>query len=297
MHEIDAPGGQTEQRRQRGDAAARGEVVGTVGELWLHPVKSCAARPVASAEADARGLVGDRRWMWVDGAGRFLSQRSHPALARVWADLTADGLRLQLAPADPSAAAAAPAEPLRVATPVASQSPITVEVWGTRCGALDAGDAPARWLRDQLGVEARLVRQHGRRATDPRYAEGHEVSFADGFPLLVATAAAVREVTARTERSPDSRRFRPNLVIEGAPAFREDRWRRLRIGEVEIALVKPCGRCGVLDVDPTTGARDVGLLKSLRPDRWIDGELRFGMNAVVLQPGRLRVGDVVEHLG
>ena len=35
-------------------------------------------------------------------------------------------------------------------------------------------------------------------------------------------------------------RFRPNLVVEGCEPFDEDRWKRIRIGGVEMAIVKPC---------------------------------------------------------
>ena len=37
------------------------------------------------------GLAGDRRWLVVDGGGRFVSQREEPALARVIAACPAAG--------------------------------------------------------------------------------------------------------------------------------------------------------------------------------------------------------------
>ena len=46
-------------------------------------------------------------------------------------------------------------------------------------------------------------------------------------------------------------RFRPNLVIGEAIPHEEDYWRRLRIGEVELAVVKPCARCSIVLVIPT----------------------------------------------
>ncbi len=44
------------------------------------------------------------------------------------------------------------------------------------------------------------------------------------------------------------RRFRPNLVVAVGKAFDEDRWRRIRIGAVELRVVKPCSRCVITTV-------------------------------------------------
>ena len=259
---------------------------GVIASLWIHPIKSCAAVSVAVAEADSRGLVGDRRWMWVDEDGQFLSQRTHPELARIRAEVRGESLRL-----------AADGAPDLWVHPPGPEVPLrTLAIWGHDCQGADAGDQPAAWLYRVLGVRARLMAHRGRRAVDLRYAADHEVGFADGFPLLVVSESAVVRIAERSGRSPDARRFRPNLVVGGVPAFAEDAWRGIRIGAVEIALVKPCGRCGVLDVAPDTGLRDSGLLASLRPDRHREGELLFGVNAVVVKPGILRVGDRVEVL-
>ena len=43
--------------------------------LNVHPVKSCAIRPVSSAVVERAGFAGDRRWMVVDAEGRLVSAR------------------------------------------------------------------------------------------------------------------------------------------------------------------------------------------------------------------------------
>ena len=59
--------------------------------LHIYPVKSCRGLSVASAEVDAHGLVGDRRFMVVHTAdGLFLTQRTHPRMALIETELTAD---------------------------------------------------------------------------------------------------------------------------------------------------------------------------------------------------------------
>jgi uncharacterized protein YcbX len=59
-----------------------------VTALFRYPVKSCRGVAVTSAEVDARGFAGDRRFLVVDGDGRFLTQRAHPRMALIETALT-----------------------------------------------------------------------------------------------------------------------------------------------------------------------------------------------------------------
>ena len=51
--------------------------------IFLYPVKSLAGISVLSADLDALGLVGDRRFLVVDETGRFLTQKNLPIHLRV----------------------------------------------------------------------------------------------------------------------------------------------------------------------------------------------------------------------
>ncbi|NBQ59354.1 MAG: molybdenum cofactor biosysynthesis protein, partial [Opitutaceae bacterium] len=48
--------------------------------LFLYPVKSLGGCAVSSAQIDAHGLVGDRRFLVIDETGRFLTQRTLPRM-------------------------------------------------------------------------------------------------------------------------------------------------------------------------------------------------------------------------
>jgi uncharacterized protein len=57
-------------------------------------------------------------------------------------------------------------------------------------------------------------------------------------------------------------------------------------GEVILALIKPCPRCPIPDVNPATAisSPEVGtLLQTYRQDARVDGAITFGMNAMVLR--------------
>ena len=58
-----------------------------VASLHIYPVKSLRGLSVQSAQLDSLGLVGDRRFLVVEGAGVFLTQRTVPRMALVGAFL------------------------------------------------------------------------------------------------------------------------------------------------------------------------------------------------------------------
>ncbi|MEE4661659.1 MAG: MOSC N-terminal beta barrel domain-containing protein, partial [Halieaceae bacterium] len=152
-----------------------------VQSLHIYPVKSAQAVTLESSALDRFGLVGDRRWMLTDAEGRFVTQRDMPQLTELQVQLVADGLVLSRADA-------------RIAVPVPKQATrVPVTVWGDTVSAADAGDAVAHWLATVFRRTLRLVYMpvDSHRAVDPDYARsGETVSFADGFPLLLVSAAA-----------------------------------------------------------------------------------------------------------
>ena len=86
-------------------------------------------------------------------------------------------------------------------------------------------------------------------------------------------------------------RFRPNLVVDGAPAWAEDDWvgRRLRIGDRMFRAAGPCDRCVVTTTDQETGVRTKEPLRTLGRHRNVKQKLLFGLNLVPIDSGPLAV--------
>jgi uncharacterized protein YcbX len=105
------------------------------------------------------------------------------------------------------------------------------------------------------------------------------------LPLLVATDGAVN-VFGR-----DVRRLRPNILIGGVEGLAEFEWpgAELHIGDAVIGIDSRRGRCPMTTVDPDTLVRDPEVLRDI--GRRFGG--RLALNAEVLVPGRIRVGDQV----
>ncbi|RMH65940.1 MAG: MOSC domain-containing protein [Bacteroidetes bacterium] len=260
----------------------------TLDALWTYPLKAARGLSLTEAEVETRGLVGDRRWMLVDSDGRFMSQRSHPRLARVRVEPTAAGLRVE-APEAPAMWVERPDAPATE----------RVVVWDDSLPASPAGADADAWFTRYLGTPCHLVYLPDtvRRPVDPAYASSrHHVSFADGFPVLVIGTASLADLNGRLASPVTLHRFRPNVVVRTEQPFVEDTWRRIRVGEVVLDLVKPCARCVVTTIDPETAEPGREPLRTLATYRRQGRKVLFGQNALVHRPGWLRVGTAVEVL-
>ena len=266
-----------------------------VAALNVFPVKGARAVGVDRAVLTARGFEGDRRWLVVDAQGMFATQRSHPRLATLVAEPAGDGLRLS----------APGAQPIVVERPQGRER-IDVTVWQDRVSAALADERAHDWLTAVLGERLMLVRmdeRSERMKTGIWVTAPIPLSFADAFPVLVATTGSLAALNDEIVRAGGAAvpmiRFRPNVVIECDEAWREDFWKVLRIGDVELELMKPSDRCIVTTTDQATGERigqeplaSLGRLR-MSGDPRINGVL-FGWNAAPRSLGTISVGDRVE---
>jgi MOSC domain-containing protein len=110
----------------------------------------------------------------------------------------------------------------------------------------------------------------------------------DVLPLLVATDGAVAEFGR------DVRRLRPNLLIGGVAGMGEVDWPggEIHIGQAVVRLDSLRGRCPMTTVDPDSLEVDPEVLRDI--GRRFGG--RLALNAEVVRPGTVRLGDPVEFV-
>ncbi|MFB8776747.1 MOSC domain-containing protein [Streptomyces broussonetiae] len=269
----------------------------TLHSIHVHPVKAFRALPRQEAVVEPWGLAGDRRWVLIDDGGKVVTQRQQPRLALAAAGLLpGGGIRLSASGRDP----------LDVAAPAPGVT-VPVDVFGTKVEGVAADAAAHAWCSAYLGAEVRLVHMDDpatRRPVDPRYAlPGETVSFADGYPLLLASASsldALNSLIAEGEYASEGplpmNRFRPNVVVAGTEPWAEDGWSRVAIGDVTFRVARTCGRCVVTTTDQASGERGREPLRTLGRHRRFGNELVFGQNLVPQSGGTIRVGDPVRVL-
>jgi uncharacterized protein YcbX len=248
-----------------------------VSALFVYPVKSMRGIAYAQVRLSATGLTWDRQWMVVDAKGTFLSQRTHPLLARIVPEITAD-VPILNAPDSP---------PLRV--PFASTGEqVPVRVWKDSCVGVEQGAAAHEWVSGFLGRPVRLVRVAPDMARHANVqfsgSTPAPLSFPDGYPMLVCNEASLADLNERLHEQLPMERFRPNIVLKGLPAWAEDHIDTLTIGPVTLRLVKPCTRCAIPSLDHRTGepATDpLPVLRKFRFNKALRG-ITFGENAVIV---------------
>ena len=244
----------------------------TITALAVAPVKGMRLTPVDEAEIESTGVAGDRAFLVVDHDDRLLLSTRTPRLLEV-APRWRDGV-LGLTFPDGREVA----EELKPG-PRAT----TANYEGRRIsGRLVEGELAAA-LSEHLERPVRLL---AREASDRG---------ADDAPVTLMSEASLGALAPSLDgATPDPRRFRMTITIDGVDAWEEHGWagRELAGGEAVLRVTAPVPRCVVTTRDPDSGRRDVPTLKALAQLRGKD-DVTFGVWCEVVAPGRVRVGDAV----
>lgn len=259
-----------------------------LSNLTYYPIKACRGFDVSESNVERMGLEHDRRMMVVTMEGEFLTQREYPKLALITPTLKNDSVTLSAPHFDS----------IRFNVQK-SGATWPVNIWKAKgVAAIDQGDETAEWFSNWLGVSVRLVHIADgiQRTLNPEYAINADdhTGFADGYPILIISEESLQDLNSRLDSPLPMNRFRPNIVVRDCEPFAEDSWKRIRIGDIEMAIVKPCPRCVVTTIDKETLAKSKEPLKTLESYRRHELGAIFGMNVIPLNSGRLELGMNVE---
>jgi len=271
-----------------GGAACYLARVAEVSALHVYPIKSCRGIRVQEWPVVARGFVADRRWMLVDRAGSFVTQRERSRLALVDTALQGDQLRVT---------ATGHTELVLPLSHEAGEAR-AVRIWNDVAVAL-VHELGSAWFSDFLEAPHELVYMpegHHRQVDPARAKPGEIVSFADAYPFLLISEASLLDLNSRLERKITMDRFRPNIVIRGTQPYAEDDFAQVRIGQLAFRGPKRCDRCVITTIDPLSAEQGKEPLRTLAKYRLADNKVWFGMNLIHDAVGVLRVGDSVEVL-
>ena len=276
---------------------------GSVRGVWRYPVKSMLGEELDACEVTERGLTGDRAYALVDAENGKVASIKNP---RKWARLFecraefldgSRGVRITM----PDGATVSAAEP--------EAAELLSALFG-RKATLETSAAGAPVL-EELWLDGS---PDGRAVTDETFAKGSPPGtfFDYGVVHLVTTATLGRLHELYPEGRFDSRRFRPNFLVQsenGDSGFVENAWvgKTVAIGNgadgVELRVTDPCPRCVMTTLAQEDLPADPGILRTAaRHNRLVGGEGRgpegvyaasVGVYASVLKGGIVRRGDPV----
>jgi hypothetical protein len=253
----------------------------TVARLNVTPVKGTRLAHPASVELTLEGIIGNRRFHFVDAHGELASCTDVGALMRLGSEW--DRRTGEIAIGFPDG------------TRVSSDA--------RRLGAahvtdFDGKPVPGSFVDGPIDEAASAFAGRPLRLVmADREGDGPDV-----HRLSLVGLASVADLGARHGRPElDPRRFRMNLELDGLAAFEEEGWDggRLRVGEAVIHVLGQVPRCVATTRDPATGVKDFDTLKHIaayRPLMTGPRGVPFGMYAEVEVPGRVALGSPVEVL-
>lgn len=285
------------------------EAIITVSDLIEYPIKSCRGLHVKESTVLKTGLADDRQYMLIDDENRMVSQKALPAMASLIVDFKyalVDGdeeyswnNERQTQPTSRATLTVGGRRPVFDW----SQKPLVVTLHKNTdtAEAVVADDATNKKLSRILGKDVRLVEMLSHSPDFLQrgvFRRGNSIRLADEFPILITSESSLTALSKHFNGAVEMDRFRPNIVLAGAPAFAEDTWSHIRVGShVELAVVSQCARCAITTIDQETGKKTgAEPLATLNRMRKGDGGVYFGAYASVIKRGVIHAGDEVEVL-
>ena len=250
-----------------------------IDRIGFTPLKGGRHLTHDSVDLSVDGPQGDRVFCLVDRSrGRVLRTVENPTLLQASARWASGVLSVEL----PGRSGLRTIE----GVPSGTGEELKVDYWG-RAAALEVCDGPwAEAYSEHLGFDVLLARSRS----------AGEVVY--GAPVSLVTSSSMRLLSDRLGRTVGSERFRMTFLLDSgdAAAHVEDTWigRELRIGEATVTVRARIPRCAVVNLDPETGRSDAPVLRELAGYRRSEGDVEFGVDAVVTSAGRVRAGDQAE---
>lgn len=262
-----------------------------LSQIGVFPVKSLGGIYPSEWKTEERGLQYDRRWMLVAPGNRFVSQREIPEMALLQVSIEGDRLLVQHKHK--------PEVSIYLELNPSGGKELTAVIWKNKVRSWQVDEIADQFFSDVLGQPLRLVYmpESSHRIADPKYAPDFDlVSYADGFPYLILGEASLQDLNQRLAVPVPMNRFRPNLVFKGGTPFVEDSWGDFRVGETRFRAVKPCARCTITTIDQESSVAGKEPLKTLASFRKEGNKVLFGMNLLLREGEKIRLGDSITLL-
>lgn len=262
-----------------------------VSQLFVYPIKSLGGVSLKSAEITDRGLKFDRRWMLIDEANRFISQRTVAQLALIKVELEEVGLKVFHIEA--------PQDSLLIPYDLKTDVSKQVEIWDDTCLALHLDATFDKWFSSKTGMNCTLVYmpENSHRFVTPPHRNNDEInSFSDSYPFLMIGEKSLENLNSRMENDLPMNRFRPNIVFSGGEPYVEDTLAWFKINKVNFYGVKLSARCNLPTINQENATAGKEPIKTLSAYRKMNNKIYFGQNLVHEGQGTISVGDAIEVL-
>ncbi|XP_036085860.1 molybdenum cofactor sulfurase isoform X2 [Rousettus aegyptiacus] len=259
-----------------------------VTNLYLYPIKSCAAFEVTRWPLGKQGLLYDRSWMVVNHNGICLSQKQEPRLCLIqpFIDLQQ---RIMVIKAKGMKPIEVPLEQNGEQAQICQS-----KVCADRVNTSDCGEKISSWLSEFLGRPCHLIKQSSNfQRNAKKHGKGQSagttatLSLVNKAQYLLINRSSVLELQQQLNASDENgkeklfpmkdliSRFRANIITNGTSAFEEEKWDEISIGPLHFQVLGPCHRCQMICIDQKTGQRNQNVFQKLSESR--ERKVNFGV--------------------
>ncbi|XP_076991720.1 molybdenum cofactor sulfurase [Tamandua tetradactyla] len=252
-----------------------------VTNLYLYPIKSCAAFEVTRWPIGEQGLLYDRSWMVVNQNGICLSQKQEPQLCLIqpFIDLQQRIMVIK----------ATGMEPIEVPLEenVEQAQICRSKVCADRVNTYDCGEKVSNWLSKFFGRQCHLIKQNSNFQRNAKKKHGKDqssgstaiLSLVNEAQYLLINRSSVKELQQQLSTSDENgkeelfpmedliSRFRANIITNGTRPFEEEKWDEISIDSLHFQVVGPCHRCQMICINQQTGQRNQDVFQKLSESR------------------------------
>jgi hypothetical protein len=243
----------------------------SIAAIYRYPVKGLSAEPLERVPVDAGGtLPFDRAFAIENGPGRFdPAEPKHLPKINFLMLMRNEKLATLEAKFD---------DVSQVLTLSRAGRTVISGDLSTRVGRALVEQFLAAFMADDLRGAPRILS-----------APGHSFSDVAVKCLHVVNLATIRDLEQAIGRPVNPLRFRPNLVVDGLPAWKEFDLigGTFEAEDVRLKVLKRTDRCAATNVDPETGERNMDIPAQLAR-KWAHTD--FGVYAEIVSSGELRQG-------
>lgn len=260
-----------------------------IKRLNIYPIKSCGGTKIGSVTVQKNGFKFDRFFAVINSKNQILTAREKPKLLNISSGISNDKLIISTYGTTP----------ITIDLNKTLTDKIDVKIFRDYANAKIVGQQADDWLSHTLQEKCRLVSINSEllRKMKSKYngKEDDFISFSDVAPIHLISEESLKDLNSKLERPVTIDNFRSNIVVAGSPAYEEDNWSSIKIGNCEFEVSLGTSRCILTTIDPITTKFDSETepLKTLSKYRKVGKDINFG---IYLKPKKMGVINLTDKI-
>lgn len=260
-----------------------------IKELYSYPVKSTRGIALETAQVLRTGFKNDRIVAIIDRQNKIVTGREHPKLIQLVASIENGGLIIS----------AGEHQKFSFALP-SQKDNIEVKLFRNKVSGKVFDERAKEWISDYLQGDFRLLylgNEFNAVLSKRGGKEGELKGFSDSSPIHLINLGTLNYLNSKLKSEVRVRNFRPNIVIENAEPFEEDKWSILKINGCLYRIQELTARCIFTTIDPKTCIKDADMqpLTTLAMLRMKMGDkATFGIGLVPLDEGVVSISNKIK---